>query len=260
MTPAAARSEMIRVHDLKKSFGDVEALAGIDLEIGAGEVVCLIGPSGSGKSTLLRCINFLEQPSGGSVHVAGQRVGYREVNGGVRAMRGAEVARIRAEIGMVFQHFYLWPHLSALENVILALTEVRALAPPQAAERGQALMAKVGLADKMASFPEQLSGGQRQRVAIARALAMEPKVMLFDEPTSALDPELVGEVLTVMEQVAREGMTMLVATHEMGFAKRVADRIVFMDQGRIVESGPPGELFERPHHERTRRFLAKILV
>ena len=256
----AAGRAMVELRDVHKRFGTVEALAGIDLDVARAEVVCLIGPSGSGKSTLLRCINFLEEPTSGIVRVDGRRVGFRELDGRVRPMRGAEVARIRAEIGMVFQHFYLWPHLSALENVILALTEVRGMPQREAARRGQALLTKVGLADKMATFPEQLSGGQRQRVAIARALAMEPKVMLFDEPTSALDPELVGEVLAVMEQVAGEGMTMLVATHEMCFAKKVARRVAFMDQGRIVETGPPQELFEQARHDRTRRFLDKILV
>jgi ABC-type polar amino acid transport system ATPase subunit len=251
---------MVEVVDLHKRFGSVQALDGIDLGVARGEVVCLIGPSGSGKSTLLRCINFLEEPTSGTVRVAGHRVGYKGVGDRSRPMRGRDIARVRAGIGMVFQHFYLWPHLSALENVILALTEVKRLTPQEAAGRGQALMAKVGLADKMATFPEHLSGGQRQRVAIARALAMEPGVMLFDEPTSALDPELVGEVLAVMERVASEGMTMLVATHEMGFAKKVANRVVFMDQGRIVEAGSPEAIFDRPRHERTRRFLDKILV
>ena len=227
------------------------------MSVGAGEVVCLIGPSGSGKSTLLRCINLLEVPTEGVVRVEGRRIGFDE---GGRRMRGSEVARMRARIGMVFQLFYLWPHMTALENVILALTSVKGLGDREAAEKGHGLMAKVGLSDKLAAFPEHLSGGQRQRVAIARALAMDPSVMLFDEPTSALDPELVGEVLAVMEQVAAEGMTMLVATHEMGFAKKVADRVVFMDEGRIVESGPPVEVFERPRHDRTRRFLDKILV
>ena len=248
---------MVQTEGLHKHFGTIRAVDGVDLSVGAGEVVCLIGPSGSGKSTLLRCINLLEVPTEGVVRVEGRRIGFDE---GGRRMRGSEVARMRARIGMVFQLFYLWPHMTALENVILALTSVKGLGDREAAEKGHGLMAKVGLSDKLAAFPEHLSGGQRQRVAIARALAMDPSVMLFDEPTSALDPELVGEVLAVMEQVAAEGMTMLVATHEMGFAKKVADRVVFMDEGRVVESGPPVEVFERPRHDRTRRFLDKILV
>jgi len=223
---------MIEVENLVKHFGAVRALDGVSLSVAAGEVVCLIGPSGSGKSTLLRCINFLEEPTAGVVRVNGRRVGWD----GARRVSGRELARTRAEIGMVFQHFYLWPHMIALENV------------------------KVGLTDKMEVYPEHLSGGQRQRVAIARALAMEPRVMLFDEPTSSLDPELVGEVLRVMEQVAGEGMTMLVATHEMGFARKVADRVMFLDQGRVLELGTPDELFGRPRHERLRRFLDKVLV
>jgi polar amino acid transport system ATP-binding protein len=251
---------MIEVENLRKSFGDVRALDGVSLTVAAGEVVCVIGPSGSGKSTLLRCINFLEEPSSGVVRVGGRRVGFVESGGRTHHMRGRELAAMRAEIGMVFQLFYLWPHVTALENVMLGLTEVRGLAVRDAAGRARGLMHKVGLGDKMAAFPEHLSGGQRQRVAIARALAMEPKVMLFDEPTSALDPELVGEVLQVMEQVAREGMTMVVATHEMGFARRVADRVAFMDRGRIVEIGTPDDIFDRPREERTRRFLEKILV
>ena len=248
---------MVQTVALHKHFGDIRAVDGVDLTVGTGEVVCVIGPSGSGKSTLLRCINLLEIPTGGVVRVDGRRVGFDE---GGRRMRASEIARMRAAIGMVFQLSYLWPHMTALENVILGLTTVKGLTDREAAELGHAVMAKVGLTDKLAAFPEHLSGGQRQRVAIARALAMDPKVMLFDEPTSALDPELVGEVLAVMEQVAGEGMTMLVATHEMGFAKRVAHRVVFMDEGRIVESGPPADVFERPRHDRTRRFLDKILV
>jgi len=255
-----AEGPMVELLDVRKHFGRVRALEGVSLEVARGEVVCLIGPSGSGKSTLLRCINFLEEPTSGLVRVDGRVMGYREEEGRRRHLGGREVARMRAEIGMVFQLFYLWPHMSALENVILGLTEVKHLTRDDAARRGQALLTGVGLADKMDAFPEQLSGGQRQRVAIARALAMQPKVMLFDEPTSALDPELVGEVLAVMEQVARAGMTMLVATHEMGFARRAATRVAFMDQGRILELGAPGALFEHPREERTRRFLDKILA
>ena len=247
---------MIEVEDLVKHFGAVRALDGVSLSVAAGEVVCLIGPSGSGKSTLLRCINFLEEPTSGVVRVNGRRVGWD----GTRRVSGRELARTRAEIGMVFQHFYLWPHMIALENVIEGLVTVKGVGIGEAAAKGRALLAKVGLTDKMEVYPEHLSGGQRQRVAIARALAMEPRVMLFDEPTSSLDPELVGEVLRVMEQVAGEGMTMLVATHEMGFARKVADRVMFLDQGRVLELGTPDELFGRPRHERLRRFLDKVLV
>ena len=247
---------MIEVEDLHKHFGAVRALDGVSLSVAAGEVVCLIGPSGSGKSTLLRCVNHLEEPTSGVVRVNGKRVG----GDGARRASSRELARTRAEIGMVFQHFYLWPHMVALENVIEGLVTVKGMAVGEAAVKGRALLEKVGLTDKVEVYPEHLSGGQRQRVAIARALAMEPRVMLFDEPTSSLDPELVGEVLRVMEQVAGEGMTMLVATHEMGFARKVADRVVFLDQGKILEVGTPDEVFGRPRHERLRRFLEKILV
>ena len=252
---------MIEVSGLSKRFSEsILALDGIDLTVQAGEVVCLIGPSGSGKSTLLRSINFLEEPTGGVVRVAGKRVGFVERNGRERRLSGRDIAAQRAEIGMVFQLFYLWPHKTALENIILGLVEVRGLSTAEAARIGHALMAKVELSDKMDAYPEHLSGGQRQRVAIARALAMNPKVILFDEPTSALDPELVGEVLAVMEKVASEGMTMVVATHEMGFARRVADRVVFMDQGKIVEQGTAEQIFGNPQHERLKRFLDRILV
>jgi polar amino acid transport system ATP-binding protein len=247
---------VIEIEDLQKHFGAVRALDGVSLSVAAGEVVCLIGPSGSGKSTLLRCINFLEEPTSGVVRVDGKRVGWN----GDRRVTARELAHTRAEIGMVFQHFYLWPHMVALENVIEGLVTVKRMPFADAAARGRALLEKVGLADKMETYPEHLSGGQRQRVAIARALAMDPRVMLFDEPTSSLDPELVGEVLRVMEQVAGDGMTMLVATHEMGFARKVADRVVFLDQGKIVEVGTPEEVFGRPRQERTRRFLERILV
>jgi polar amino acid transport system ATP-binding protein len=247
---------VIEVENLTKHFGAVRALDGVSLSVAAGEVVCLIGPSGSGKSTLLRCINFLEEPTSGVVRVNGRRVGWD----GAQRVSGRELARTRAEIGMVFQHFYLWPHMIALENVIEGLVTVKGMSIGEAAAKGRALLAKVGLTDKVEVYPEHLSGGQRQRVAIARALAMEPRVMLFDEPTSSLDPELVGEVLRVMEQVAGEGMTMLVATHEMGFARKVADRVMFLDQGRVLELGTPDELFGRPRHERLRRFLDTVLV
>ena len=251
---------MIEVQDLTKHFGAVRALDGVSLSVAAGEVVCLIGPSGSGKSTLLRCINFLEEPTSGMVRVNGRRMGWREGDGQPRRAGTRELAAARAEIGMVFQHFYLWPHMVALENVIEGLVTVKRVSIDVAAAKGRALLTSVGLADKMEVYPEHLSGGQRQRVAIARALAMEPRVMLFDEPTSSLDPELVGEVLRVMEQVARDGMTMLVATHEMGFARKVADRVMFLDQGKILEVGTPEEIFGRPRHERLRRFLDTVLV
>jgi polar amino acid transport system ATP-binding protein len=249
---------VIEIEDLHKHFGAVRALDGVSLSVSAGEVVCLIGPSGSGKSTLLRCINFLEEPTSGVVRVDGKRVGWDA--SGTRRVTARELARTRAEIGMVFQHFYLWPHMVALENVIEGLVTVKRMPVSEAAARGRALLTKVGLGDKMETYPEHLSGGQRQRVAIARALAMDPRVMLFDEPTSSLDPELVGEVLRVMEQVAGDGMTMLVATHEMGFARKVADRVVFLDQGKIVEVGTPEKVFGKPRQERTRRFLERILV
>ncbi len=250
---------MIEVVDLHKNFGAVQALGGVSLDVGLGEVVCVIGPSGSGKSTLLRCINFLEEPSGGTVKVDGRRIGYVEEGGRARRMSGRELARMRADIGMVFQLFYLWPHMSALENVILGLTSVRGFALEVAARRGRELMAKVGLVEKMASYPEHLSGGQRQRVAIARALAMEPKVMLFDEPTSALDPEMIKEVLDVMVDLAEQGMTMIVVTHEMGFARTAAQRVVFMADGTIVEENTPEEFFTNPSSDRAKDFLGKIL-
>jgi polar amino acid transport system ATP-binding protein len=252
---------MIDAQDVHKRFGDVEALRGVSLSVQPREVVCLIGPSGSGKSTFLRCVNYLEAPDSGIIRVNGDPIGFKEMADGSRkSMNARELAAMRARIGMVFQLFYLWPHLATIENVIMGLTEVKGLSLTQAAEVGHAMLAKVGLSDKADAFPEHLSGGQRQRVAIARALAMQPEVMLFDEPTSALDPELVGEVLATMEQVAEEGMTMIVATHEMGFAKKVADKVVFMDQGKDVEVGPPGDLFDNPQTDRLQRFLDKILV
>jgi polar amino acid transport system ATP-binding protein len=250
---------MIQARDVRKSFGAVQALQGVSMEVNKGEVVCLIGPSGSGKSTFLRCINHLEVPDQGDIRVDGRPIGYVETEGRRRPMKGRELAELRAGIGMVFQLFYLWPHLSVIENVMLGLTDVRGMAFAEALDLGHRMLRKVGLGHKAGAYPDHLSGGQRQRVAIARALAMQPKVMLFDEPTSALDPELVGEVLLTMEQVAGEGMTMIVATHEMGFAKRVADRVVFMDQGSDVEAGTPAELFDNPRSERLQRFLERIL-
>ena len=250
---------MVRSLDVHKRFGRLEVLRGVSMEVAKGEVVVLIGPSGSGKTTFLRCINHLERIDAGRIYVDGELVGYREKNGRLVEDSERAVARKRAAIGMVFQRFNLFPHLSALGNVIEAPIRVKKVPRKEAEETGRERLAKVGLADKLSSYPSQLSGGQQQRVAIARALAMEPKLMLFDEPTSALDPELVGEVLDVMKSLARDGMTMIVVSHEMGFAREVADRIVFMDEGVIVEEGPPEELFLRPSQPRTQAFLSKIL-
>jgi len=250
---------MFRALDVHKRFGRLEVLRGVTMDVDRGEVVVVIGPSGSGKTTFLRCINHLERVDAGKIIVDGELVGYRERNGRLVEDGEAEVARKRAAIGMVFQRFNLFPHLSALGNVIEAPLRVKKLSHRQAGELGRGLLEKVGLGEKLNAYPSQLSGGQQQRVAIARALAMQPKLMLFDEATSALDPELVGEVLEVMKSLAREGMTMIVVSHEMGFAREVADRIVFMDEGVIVEEGPPEELFLRPLQPRTRAFLSKIL-
>ena len=250
---------MVRSVDVHKRFGRLEVLRGVSLDVARGEVVVIIGPSGSGKTTFLRCINHLERMDAGRIYVDGELVGYRERNGRLVEDSERAVARKRAAIGMVFQRFNLFPHLSALGNVIEAPIRVKKVPRKEAEETGRERLAKVGLADKLSAYPAQLSGGQQQRVAIARALAMEPKLMLFDEPTSALDPELVGEVLDVMKSLAREGMTMIVVSHEMGFAREVADRIVFMDEGVILEEGPPEELFLRPSQPRTQAFLSKIL-
>jgi polar amino acid transport system ATP-binding protein len=250
---------MVKAEGVHKRFGRLEVLKGVTLEVLPGDVMCLLGPSGSGKSTLLRCINHLEKIDAGRLSVDGELVGYREEAGKLHELRDAEVARKRAEIGMVFQHFNLFPHMTAIENVTCAPMRVRKIGREPARARAEELLASVGLADKLAAYPAQLSGGQQQRVAIARALAMDPKLMLFDEPTSALDPELVGEVLQAMQRLAREGMTMVVVTHEMGFAREVADSVVFMDEGVVVESGPPGEVLSNPRHERTRSFLSKVL-
>ena len=247
---------MIEVEDLRKSFGHFECLKGVSLSVARGEVVCVIGPSGSGKSTFLRCLNWLEVPQQGRIRIDG-RPAYRDESG--KPQRPREIAAIRAQVGMVFQSFNLFPHLTALGNVTEAPVHVLKLPKAEARERALALLAQVGLADRADHYPEELSGGQQQRVAIARALAMEPKAMLFDEATSALDPELVGEVLGVMRDLARRGMTMLVVTHEMGFARQVADRVVFMDQGMIAEEGPPGEIFTQPRQPRTRQFLKELL-
>ena len=250
---------MVEAIDVHKSFGALEVLRGIDLTVDAGEVACVIGPSGSGKSTFLRCINHLERIDAGSMRVAGELVGYRESGGRLHELRESEVARQRRGIGMVFQRFHLFPHMTAAGNVMEAPRTVRGMSRGEARERACALLDRVGLGDKYDAYPAQLSGGQQQRVAIARALAMEPRLMLFDEPTSALDPELVGEVLDVMRALAREGMTMVVVTHEMGFAREVGDSLVFMDEGRVVEAGHPREVLAAPREERTKAFLSKVL-
>ncbi|MFZ7104744.1 MAG: ectoine/hydroxyectoine ABC transporter ATP-binding protein EhuA [Peptococcaceae bacterium] len=250
---------MIKVENVSKSFGALEVLKNIDLNIALGEVVVIIGPSGSGKSTLLRCMNYLEKVNDGKVYIDGKLIGKKEVKGNLVEAPAKEVYKLRANIGMVFQRFNLFPHMTVLDNLIEAPVSVKKVAVSTAKERAQRLLEKVGLSDKVKAYPAQLSGGQQQRVAIARALAMEPKIMLFDEPTSALDPELVGEVLAVMKDLAKEGMTMVVVTHEMSFAKEVADRVIFMDEGKIVEEGSPAEIFSNPQHRRTREFLSKIL-
>jgi polar amino acid transport system ATP-binding protein len=250
---------MVKAHGVRKHFGQLRVLKGIDLEVAPKEVVCLIGPSGSGKSTFLRCVNHLEKIDGGRLYVDGELVGYRQEDRTVYELRENEVARKRAEIGMVFQRFNLFPHMTALGNVIEAPIKVKGEGKKAAIERGRRLLDRVGLSDKVDEYPARLSGGQQQRVAIARALAMEPKLMLFDEVTSALDPELVKEVLDVMRALAREGMTMIVVTHEMVFARDVGDRVVFMDDGVIVEEGPAKDVIENPKEERTKRFLGLVL-
>jgi polar amino acid transport system ATP-binding protein len=250
---------MVKIEAVYKQFGALEVLRGVDLAVAPGEVVCVIGPSGSGKTTLLRCINFLETYQAGRIFVDGQLVGYHERNGKLYPAPEREVARLRAETAMVFQQFNLFPHLTALRNVTFGPIKVRGVAKDDAERRGLELLSRVGLADKADSYPAQLSGGQQQRVAIARALAMEPKVMLFDEVTSALDPELVGEVLEVMRQLAQShGVTMIVVTHEMLFAREAADRIVFMDEGVIVEAGSPARVLDQPETERLRAFLSRF--
>jgi polar amino acid transport system ATP-binding protein len=250
---------MVRAEAVHKRFGRLEVLRGVSLTVQPGDVTCIIGPSGSGKSTFLRCVNHLEQIDAGRLSVDGELVGYRQQGDKLYELKESEVARKRADIGMVFQHFNLFGHMTALQNVCEAPVQVRSLSKREARAAGAELLDRVGLADKLAAYPAQLSGGQQQRVAIARALAMRPKLMLFDEPTSALDPELVGDVLAVMRQLAEEGMTMVVVTHEMGFAREVADTVVFMDEGTIVEAGTPAELLARPREARTRDFLSKVL-
>lgn len=250
---------MIDARQVHKSYGQVEVLKGIDIQVAPGEVACLIGPSGSGKSTMLRCVNHLEKITAGRIYVDGELIGYRQKQGELYEISAKEAARQRAEIGMVFQQFNLFPHRTALENIIEAPVQVNGESAASATARARELLASVGLAGKEHNYPAQLSGGQQQRVAIARAVAMGPKLMLFDEPTSALDPELVGDVLQVMKQLADAGMTMLVVTHEMGFAREVADTVTFMDDGVVVESGPPSQVLNNPQQPRTQSFLSSIL-
>ena len=262
LIPSAAESAadvVVRAVDVHKRFGRLEVLKGVDLEVGRGEVVCVIGPSGSGKSTFLRCVNHLEKIDSGRIEVNGHLIGYRERNGKLVEDSEKRIARQRAEIGIVFQRFNLFPHMTALENVIEAPIRVRGVSKQQAIAGAEALLDRVGLSEKRDVYPGKLSGGQQQRVAIARALAMNPTLMLFDEATSALDPEMIGEVLEVMKVLAREGMTMIVVTHEMGFAREAAGRVAMMDDGRIIEEGPPEHFFGAPTEERTRQFLSKIL-
>ncbi len=254
MTEPAMRAEAIH-----KSYGSTEILRGIDLEVQPGEVTCLVGPSGSGKTTFLRCINHLEKINRGRVYVYGELLAYRERGGRLHEMKDRDVCKQRASIGMVFQSFNLFQHMTVLENIIEAPMHVLRQPRNEVVARARELLAKVGLSAKEGSYPRQLSGGQQQRVAIARALAMEPRLMLFDEPTSALDPELVGEVLSVMLDLANSGMTMIVVTHEMGFARQVANKVVFMDAGQIVEQGPPHEVLDNPQHQRTKAFLSKVV-
>ena len=241
---------LIHVQDLQKSFGELNVLTGIDLDISRGDVVVIIGPSGSGKSTFLRCLNLLEQPTGGNIFFNGCDITDKSTNINIH----------RQKMGMVFQHFNLFPHMTILENLTIAPIKLLKKSKAEAEQKAMKLLERVGLADRAGAYPKQLSGGQKQRVAIVRALAMEPEVMLFDEPTSALDPELVGEVLEVMKELAREGMTMVVVTHEMGFAKEVGNRVIFMDGGNIVEENSPAEIFENPQHPRLKDFLSKVLI
>ena len=250
---------MVRSEGVCKSFGSLEVLKGIDLEVQRGEVFCIVGPSGSGKSTFLRCINHLEKVDSGRLSVDGELVGYRQQGDRLYELKDRDAAKKRREIGMVFQRFNLFPHMTVLQNVMEAPVRVRKEPVAQVRERAMRLLDRVGLVGKADAYPRQLSGGQQQRVAIARALAMEPKLMLFDEPTSALDPELVGEVLDVMRQLAVDGMTMIVVTHEMGFAREVGDNLVFMDDGIVVETGRPRDVLGNPRHERTKAFLSKVL-
>ena len=251
---------MVRIENVQKRFGDLEVLKGVSLTVRSGEVVCILGPSGSGKTTLLRCINFLEPYDEGRIYVGDDLVGYRERNGKLTPAPEKDVARVRAETAMVFQQFNLFPHMTALKNVAFGPVKVLGVSKDEAERRARELLARVGLAEKADSYPAQLSGGQQQRVAIARALAMQPKVVLFDEVTSALDPEMVGEVLEIIAELKGLGMTMLLATHQMGFAYQIADRVAFLDAGRIVEIGPARELLTHPREVRTREFLQRVLV
>jgi len=250
---------IVRIIDVRKSFGEDEILKGITFDIAPSSVVCIAGPSGSGKSTLLRCINQLETINSGEIYVEDQLVGYTREGGRVRAAREREIAAFRTRVGMVFQQFNLFPHMTVTENIIEAPVKVQKRGKAEAAAHAHEMLARVGLADKANAYPRQLSGGQQQRVAIARALAMRPSVMLFDEPTSALDPEMVGEVLTVMKELAEDGMTMIVVTHELGFAREVGDSIMFMDEGVVVEHGPSHDVLNNPTHARTRAFVESIL-
>jgi polar amino acid transport system ATP-binding protein len=250
---------VMRAEDVHKRFGRLEVLKGVSMEVQKGETICVIGPSGSGKTTFIRCVNHLEKIDGGRIEVNGHLIGYRERNGKLVEDSERSIAKQRTQVGMVFQRFNLFPHKTALENVIEAPTRVLGVSRGQAVADAEKLLARVGLEAKRDTYPGKLSGGQQQRVAIARALAMKPALMLFDEPTSALDPEVTGEVLTVMEELAHDGMTMIVVTHEMGFARHAADRVVMMDEGVIIEEGTPEHFFEAPEHERTRSFLSKIL-
>jgi polar amino acid transport system ATP-binding protein len=256
---AAAAAEMVRADNIHKAYGSLEVLKGVDLVVKPGEVCCVLGPSGSGKSTFLRCINHLEKINAGRIFVDGDLMGYHERNGKLHEMGEKDVARQRRSIGMVFQRFNLFPHMTVLQNVMEAPCRVKGESKSEVRERAVALLDRVGLADKTGGYPSQLSGGQQQRVAIARALAMRPKLMLFDEPTSALDPELVGEVLDVMKGLARDGMTMVVVTHEIGFAREVGDSLIFMDDGVVVEQGAPRDVIGNPQQERTKAFLSKVL-
>lgn len=256
----ASEAPIVKVERVQKWYGNTHVLRGVSLEVARGAVLCILGPSGSGKSTLLRCMNHLERIDDGSIEVDGELMGYRRCRGRLHELTEREGARQRVDIGMVFQHFNLFAHKTALDNVVEAPMVVLGESRAAATQRGRRLLEQVGLGDHANSFPSQLSGGQQQRVAIARALAMQPKLMLFDEPTSALDPELVGEVLEVMARLARAGMTMVVVTHEVGFAREAADTVLFMDGGTVVETGPPEEVLVRPQHERTRSFLSRVLT
>lgn len=252
-------NNMVEVRDVHKFFGDLHVLKGVSFDVPRGSVTTILGPSGSGKSTILRCINVLEKIQAGSIVVDGQLMGYREVEGKLHELTEKQVAAQRTRIGMVFQRFNLFPHMTALENVMEAPIQVKGIEKGAAKKRAEELLAQVGLADRATHYPSELSGGQQQRVAIARALALDPELMLFDEPTSALDPELVGEVLAVMKTLATQGMTMVVVTHEIGFAREVSDQVILMDEGQIIESGAPAAIFDSPSHPRTKEFLAKVL-